>query len=174
VFFDEIDTIFPIRSDSDKSANTERLVTTLLTEMDGLEEIRNVVVIGATNRPDKIDPAILRPGRFDHIIELLLPDFAAREAILHIHTQKKPIEPDIKLKYLAEETDGFSGAEIKGVTNLASSYTTSRFLEKLKRTQQSPTNEEVKKATESQKPKILKEDLDKAIEVFRSSMKNRR
>jgi transitional endoplasmic reticulum ATPase len=172
VFFDEIDTIFPIRSTSNTSDNTERLVTTLLTEMDGLEEIKDVIVIGATNRPEKIDPAILRPGRFDYIIELPLPDIAAREAIFRIHTQKKPIESKIKLKYLAEETDGFSGAEIKGVTNLASSYATSRFLEKLKQTQQSPTNEDVKNATESQKPKIKKEDFDKAIKVFRFSMKN--
>ena len=87
--------------------------------MDGLEEISGVIVIGATNRSDMIDPAILRPGRFDHIITLSLPDESERKAIFMIHSSNKPLANNIDVEDIVKKTDGFSGAEIQGVVKLA-------------------------------------------------------
>ncbi|PWI49663.1 AAA family ATPase [Candidatus Heimdallarchaeota archaeon B3_Heim] len=171
VFFDEIDTIFPVRNESNPSS--ERLVTTLLTEMDGLEEIVDIIVIGATNRPDMIDPAVLRPGRFDHIITLPLPDSVARGKILQIHIKNKPLDSKISIDSLAEITDGFSGADLKGVVNLASSYATSRFLSQIKEKNQIPTDIEIQNLTETKKPKIRMDDFEKAVSTIRTSSKHR-
>lgn len=169
VFFDEIDTIFPKRSTSNTSNSSERLVTTLLTEMDGLEEISGVIVIGATNRPDTIDSAILRPGRFDHIIKLSLPDKYERKAIFQVHIRNKPIANNIDLEEIANKTDGFSGADIKGVVKLASSYATSRFLMDVNTGSASNTDGEIKKLAQSKKPRIESGDFDKAIKTLQSS-----
>ncbi|MHA1443393.1 MAG: CDC48 family AAA ATPase [Candidatus Hodarchaeales archaeon] len=168
IFFDEIDAIFPKRSSS-SSNSSERLVTTLLTEMDGLEEINGVIVIGATNRPDMIDPAILRPGRFDHIIKLSLPDESERKAIFLVHSRNKPLANNIDIEDIVKKTDGFSGAEIKGVVKLASAYATSRFLNKVKGSVASTTDDKIKKLAESKKPKIEREDFAKAIITIQSS-----
>ena len=169
VFFDEIDTIFPKRSTSNTSNSSERLVTTLLTEMDGLEEISGVIVIGATNRPDTIDSAILRPGRFDHIVKLSLPDKYERKAIFQVHIRNKPIANNIDLEEIANKTDGFSGADIKGVVKLASSYATSRFLMDVNTGSASNTDGEIKKLAQSKKPRIESGDFDKAIKTLQSS-----
>jgi len=166
IFLDEIDAIFPKRSVSNSS---ERLVTTLLTEMDGLEEISGVIVIGATNEPDMIDPAILRPGRFDYVITLPLPDESERNAIFQIHSRNKPLSNNIDIKDIAKKTDGFSGAEIKGVVKLASAYATSRFLTEMKGSVTSTTDEEIRKLAESKKPSIEKGDFEKAIIAIQSS-----
>ncbi len=167
IFFDEIETIFPIRKES--NASSERLVTTLLTEMDGLEEIDDIIVIGATNRPDMLDPAVLRPGRFDNIIDLPLPNSSAREKIFAIHCKNRPLDPKISISSLTELTEGFSGADLQGVVNLASSYATSRVLSQVMESNPQPTNQEVQKITESKKPLIRKSDFEKAIEVIRKS-----
>ncbi|MHA2289735.1 MAG: AAA family ATPase, partial [Promethearchaeota archaeon] len=169
VFFDEIETIFPVRAESNPSS--ERLVTTLLTEMDGLEEIDDIIVIGATNRPDMIDPAVLRPGRFDYIINLPLPDLVARGNILNIHVKDKPIDAKTSIDSLAKLTDGFSGADLKGVVNLASSYATSRFLSHVKKKYPLPTDKEIHEMTESEKPKIKISDFEKAVGAIRKSSK---
>ncbi|MHA1945884.1 MAG: CDC48 family AAA ATPase [Candidatus Hodarchaeales archaeon] len=169
IFFDEIDTIFPKRSTSNTSNSSERLVTTLLTEMDGLEEINGVIVIGATNRPDTIDPAILRPGRFDHIIKLSLPDEYERKAIFQVHIRNKPIANNIDIEEIVNKTDGFSGADIKGVVKLASSYATSRFLTNVNTGSTSNTDGEIKKLAQSKKPRIERGDFDKAIKTLQSS-----
>lgn len=119
VFFDEIDALVPRRGRDDGSYVTERVVSQILTEMDGLEELQDVMVIGATNRPDMIDQAMLRPGRFDRIIEVPKPNEAERRHILEIHTKDKPVSPKIDLGKVVDATDGFSGADLESVTSRA-------------------------------------------------------
>ncbi len=120
VFIDEIDAITTIRSsDSSDSMVTERVVDTLLTEMDGLQEMKNIVVIAATNRPDMIDPALLRPGRFDKIVEIPMPDLVTRHEILKVHTRRMPLAKDVDLEELAKQTELYTGAEIENLTREA-------------------------------------------------------
>jgi len=120
IFFDEIDAIAPIRgSGVGDSHVTERVISQLLTEMDGLEELRGVIVIAATNRPDIIDPALLRPGRFDKLLYIPPPDLEARKEILRIHTRKKPLAEDVDLDEIAKKTEGYTGADLEAVCNTA-------------------------------------------------------
>ena len=129
IFLDEIDSIAPSRSSGTSDSHvTERIVSQILTEIDGLEELQNVVVIGATNRIDIIDSALLRPGRFDRIIEVPLPDIKGRENIFKIHTKKKPLANDVNFLQLVEKTQGFSGAEIEGVCSRAAIAAIKRFV----------------------------------------------
>jgi transitional endoplasmic reticulum ATPase len=133
IFFDEIDALAPVRdSGHGDSGVTDRVISQLLTEMDGLEELRDVVVIAATNRPDLIDPALLRPGRFDRLIEIPLPDKNARLEIFRIHTRKKPLSEDVSLEKLAEMTEGFTGADIAAVCETASMLAIREHVEKYK------------------------------------------
>src|SRR6266480_4139076 len=120
IFFDEIDAITPVRGGSGDSQVTERVISQILTEMDGLEELHNVNVIAATNRMDLVDTALLRPGRFDRHIYISPPDLATRRAILEIHTKKKPLGKDVDLDDLAKRTDKYTGAELAAVCNEAS------------------------------------------------------
>jgi len=115
IFFDEIDSLAPRRGGIGDSHVTERVVSQLLTELDGLEELREVVVIAATNRPDLIDPALLRPGRIERHIYIPPPDKEARKEIFRIHLKNKPLAEDVKLEELAERTEGYSGADIEAV-----------------------------------------------------------
>ena len=115
IFFDEIDSIASSRGRGLDSGVTERMVNQLLTELDGIEELEKVVVIAATNRLDMVDPALLRPGRFDRIIEIGMPDEKARLEIFKVHTRKMPLAKDVKLEELAKETEGFTGADIEAV-----------------------------------------------------------
>ena len=122
VFFDELDSVAPHRSrgKAGDSRVTERIVSQLLTEMDGLEDdLKGVVVIGATNRPDIVDEALLRPGRFDRLLEISLPGNEARKDILKIHTSKKPLDKTVSLDKLVELTKGYSGADIAALVNAA-------------------------------------------------------
>jgi transitional endoplasmic reticulum ATPase len=120
IFFDEIDAIAPKRGGDFGDSNvTERVVSQLLTELDGLEDLRNVVTIGATNRIDIVDTALLRPGRFDRIVEVPVPDKEARMEILRIHTKKKLLDNDVDLGKLAELTEGWTGADIGNMVNTA-------------------------------------------------------
>jgi transitional endoplasmic reticulum ATPase len=119
VFMDEIDAIAPTRGSGFDSHVTERVVSQILTELDGLEELRGVVVIAATNRPDIIDPALLRPGRFDRLIFIPPPDRKAREEIFKIHTRSKPLAEDVDIAKLAEMTENYTGADIAAVCNEA-------------------------------------------------------
>ena len=120
IFFDEIDAIAPVRgSGVGDSHVTERVISQLLTEMDGLEELRGVVVIAATNRPDIVDPALLRPGRFDKLLYIPPPDLEARKEILRIHTRRKPLADDVDLDEIAKETEGYTGADLEAVCNTA-------------------------------------------------------
>ena len=113
IFFDEIDALVPRRGSGFGDAHvTERVISQLLTELDGLEKLENVVVIGATNRPDLVDPALLRPGRFDRLVLIPAPDEKARLEILKIHTKGMPLAKDVDLELLAKETEGYAGSDI--------------------------------------------------------------
>ncbi len=120
LFFDEMDAIAPARGGGTSDTHvTERVISQILSEMDGLEALHNVVVVAATNRPDIIDPALLRPGRFDRMIEIGMPDQEARLEILKIHTAKRPLAEDIDLVAISKRTDGYSGADLASVCNEA-------------------------------------------------------
>ena len=120
VFIDEIDAIGKKR-DGQFSSNDEREQTLnqLLVEMDGFEESESVILIAATNRPDILDPALLRPGRFDRQVAVDRPDVKGREEILRVHTKNKPLGPDVSLKTIAKSTAGFSGADLENLVNEA-------------------------------------------------------
>ena len=128
IFLDEVDALVPRRGGSSDSHVTENVVSQILTEIDGLEELHNVLIIGATNRLDIVDPAILRPGRFDRIIEVPLPDAKGRSNIFKIHTKKKPLAKDVDLEKIVERTNGFSGAEIAAIANRAGIAALKRYV----------------------------------------------
>ena len=121
VFFDELDAIAPRRGGSEGDSHvTERVISQVLTEMDGLEDLKGVVVIGATNRPDIIDEALLRPGRFDRILEVPIPDKEARKQIFQIQTRKKPLDASsVNIDMLVDVTEGMTGADIAALVNAA-------------------------------------------------------
>src|SRR3989454_10948317 len=120
IFFDEIDSVAPVRGgNAGDSHVTERVISQFLTELDGLEELRNVGIIAATNRPDIVDGALLRPGRFDRLLYVPPPDLAARKQIFQIRTKKTPLDVDVKLDELAKLTEGYTGADIASVCNTA-------------------------------------------------------
>ena len=128
IFFDEIDALVPRRSGSDSSHVSENVVSQILTEIDGLEELHNVLIIGATNRLDIVDEALLRPGRFDRVIEVPKPDAKGREQIFKIHTQKKPLANDVDISKIVELTNGFSGAEMAAIANRAAIASLKRYV----------------------------------------------
>jgi len=120
LFFDEIDSIVPVRgSGMSDSPVTDRVLSQFLTELDGIEELKGVLVLAATNRPDRLDPAVLRPGRFDQIVEIPPPDAQGRKEIFEVHLQNKPLAPKVKIDGLVSRTEGFSGAQIASVCSLA-------------------------------------------------------
>jgi transitional endoplasmic reticulum ATPase len=148
IFFDEIDSIAPTRGggagmDGGMGINTstERMVSQLLTELDGIQELQGVVVLAATNRVDMIDMALIRPGRFDKIVFVPKPDKKTREVILEIYVKGKPIGQDVNMKAIAEVTEGFSGADVSAIANTAISLVLHEYLQRY------PTPEEATKHT---------------------------
>ncbi len=129
LFFDEIEALVPQRGKMMGDQVTERVVTQFLTEMDGIEELKGVLVLASTNRPDLIDPAILRPGRFDFVLDIPKPDLKAREEIFKVHTRGKPLGKSISLESLARETEGLVGADIASICQKASLLAIREFLE---------------------------------------------
>ena len=124
IFFDEIDAIASARSGNDTDSGvTKRVVNQLLTEMDGLEELEDVAIIAATNRPDILDAGLMRPGRFDRHIQVKEPDEEARMAIFKVHTKNMPLAKDVNLKKLAKNTEGYVGADIEAVCREAAMLT---------------------------------------------------
>ena len=124
IFFDEIDAIAGARSGNDTDSGvTKRVVNQLLTEMDGLEELQDVSIIAATNRPDMLDAGLMRPGRFDRHIKVDVPDEEARIAIFEVHTKGMPLAEDVNLKKLAKNTEGYVGADIEAVCREAAMFT---------------------------------------------------
>jgi transitional endoplasmic reticulum ATPase len=129
IFLDEVDALVPRRGSGGSDSHvTENVVSQILTEIDGLEELNNVLIIGATNRLDIVDEALLRPGRFDRIIKVPNPDEKGRLHIFEIHTKKKPLDSDVKISEIVKLTDDFSGAEIAAVTNRAAITALKRYV----------------------------------------------
>jgi transitional endoplasmic reticulum ATPase len=173
VFIDEIDAVVPIRGSGVGDAQvTERVVSQLLTELDGLEELQGVSVIAATNRPDIIDPALLRPGRFDRLIYVPPPDLEARKSILRIHTRRKPLGPDVNLDRLAERLENYTGAEIAAICSQAAMAALKEFVEKHGGIKEEKINELVinsrhfEEAIEKVSP-LTKEELNYYTDVSR-------
>jgi len=130
LFLDEVDSLIPRRGSSSTDAHvTERVISQFLTEMDGIEELKGVVVLAATNRLDLVDPAILRSGRFDLLFELPLPDESTREEIFRIHTKDKPLAQDVDLKDLANKTNGMAGSDIEFISRKASMFAIREYIE---------------------------------------------
>ncbi|MGO9644249.1 MAG: CDC48 family AAA ATPase [Candidatus Bathyarchaeia archaeon] len=162
VFFDEIDSIAPVRGSGLGDSNvTERVVSQLLTELDGLEELQRVFVLAASNRPDIVDPALLRPGRFDRVLKVPTPDKKARLEILKLHTARNPLAPDVDLDRIADRTDGYTGADLAGVASTAVMIAIEQHVGKYK------TPEEVAKHTGE--IKVTAKDFDKALEKAKPS-----
>jgi len=128
IFFDEIESLVPRRGSGDSSHVSDNVVSQVLTEIDGLEELHDVLIIGATNRLDIVDKALLRPGRFDRIIKVPNPDKASRYQILKIHTRKKPLASDVNFDELADLTENMSGAEIASAANEAAKQVLRRYI----------------------------------------------
>jgi transitional endoplasmic reticulum ATPase len=129
ILFDELDAVAPIRGMSSDSHVTERVVSQLLTELDGLEELKDVVVIGATNRPDMVDVALLRPGRLDRLVYIPPPNASSRRQIFEIHLQGKPIADDVDIEQLAKETEGYVGADIEAICREAAMLALRDFIQ---------------------------------------------
>jgi transitional endoplasmic reticulum ATPase len=128
LFFDEFDSLVPERGLGENSQVTERVISQFLTELDGLEELKGVLVLAATNRKDLIDSAILRPGRFDFTLEFPLPDENARRAIFEIHTRGKPLVSDVDLGVMAQKTEGLAGSDIEVICHEASMIAVREFI----------------------------------------------
>jgi transitional endoplasmic reticulum ATPase len=165
IFFDEIDAIAPTRGGMEggggaASGTSDRIVSQILTEMDGISELHGVVVLAATNRPDMVDTALMRPGRFDRIIVVPNPDSQTRKKIIKIHSEGKPMGPDIDLQRIADMTDGFSGADTSAVANTAVSLVLHEYLAKY------PTPEEAAKhASEAQ---VMMRHFEEAVKKIRT------
>jgi len=171
IFFDEIDSIAPVRGVGGETAVTERVVSQLLTELDGIESLHGVVVLAATNRADMIDTALLRPGRFDKIILVPMPDKEGRKKILEISTKEIPIDRELKseagknpdyvdLEKLSDSTDGLSGADVASIANTAISLVIHEFLDKY------PDQKEAeKKAVEA---KVTMRHFEEAVRKVRT------
>ena len=162
IFFDELDSITPVRgSGFGGSQVTERVISQILTELDGLEELKDVVVIGATNRLDIVDPALLRPGRFDKLLKVPIPDLDARKQILKIHLEKKPLADDVKIDVLADKTEDYSGADLAALANTTSMLVIKEHIAKSKT---------LEKAKETLKDlKITMKDFEKTLEKMKPS-----
>ncbi len=158
IFMDEIDSIAPERGKGNGGDDgvTERVISQMLTEMDGLESLNNVVVIAATNRPDIMDPALLRPGRFDKSIFIGPPDKESRKSIFGIHTRGKPLADDVDIEKLADETEGCTGADISAICNEAVMNAVRRLIAKGKQ----PTDEEINAC------KVEPQDFEQALDKF--------
>ena len=156
IFMDEIDSIAPERGTGSDSNVTERVISQMLTEMDGLEGLSDVVVIAATNRPDIMDPALLRPGRFDKSIYIGPPDEASRKSIFGIHTKSKPLADDVSLDELARRTEGCTGADISAICNEA----VMNAVRGLVKPGKVPTDEEIKEC------KVSMADFEKALDKY--------
>ncbi len=148
VFFDEIDALAGRRGIETGTKVTERVLNQLLAEMDGLEDLNDVTVIGATNRPDMVDPALLRPGRFDRIILVDVPDEESRKQIFEVHTRNVPLGKDVNIGHLVKVTEGFVGADIEAVVREAAFSALRRDME-IKEVSRKDFDEVLKKMTPS-------------------------
>lgn len=132
IFFDEIDSLVPVRGRGSDSNTTERIICQMLTEIDGIEELNGVIVIGATNRLDIVDPALLRPGRFNMLLEFKVPELVGRVEIFKIHLNGKPLAEDVDLYKLAEITEDYTGADIMELCQRAALDALSEYIYNIK------------------------------------------
>ena len=160
IFFDELDAVAPVRGAGEGSGTSGRMVSQILTEIDGITSLHGVVVLAATNRPDMIEPSLLRPGRFDRIILVPNPDKETRMKILEIHSTGKPLANDVALERVVERTEGFSGADMAAIANTAASIVLHQYLAKY------PTPEEA--AKHASEAEISASDFADAVEKIRS------
>ena len=169
IFIDEIDAIAPNRGLYGDSHVTDRIVNQLLTEMDGISELRDVVVIAATNRPDIIDPSLLRPGRFDRILYVPPPDKEARKEIFKVHLKGVPLDRDVDLEKLADMTENYSGADIMALVREA-------VYKALEENSMKPTRVKMKhfEAAMEEVHPSLDTEIVKWYEAFASQMKKMR
>src|SRR5437867_2481816 len=161
IFFDEVDALAPTRGMGGDSMVTERVVSQLLTELDGIQSLQGVVVLAATNRIDIVDSALLRAGRFDKVIIIPMPDKGARREVLKIHMKGKPIAKDVDVETLVDITEGFSGADIAAIVNTAVSLVLQEFLSRY------PKPEEAKKHADE--AIVTAEHFQDAVKKVRSS-----
>jgi len=160
IFFDEIDALVPTRSAGTADSHvSERVLSQFLAEFDGIDELKGVLVLGATNRGDMLDPAVLRPGRFDEIIEMGMPDEQDREAIFNVHLRGKPLATGIDVQALARQTEGFSGADIAAVARKAAMKAVRRAVKTMEK-------------AGAGEPEILiwRQDIEDALEEVRRGM----
>lgn len=161
IFFDEIDALVPTRSaGSSDSHVSERILSQFLAEFDGIDELRGVLVLGSTNRLDILDPAVLRPGRFDEIVEMIMPDQKGREEIFTVHFRNKPLSEQINYRELAEQTEGFSGADIAAIARKAAMMAVRRAVKSMEETA----------AEEDPEILIRGHDIEEALEEVRRGM----
>ena len=178
IFFDEIDAIAPRRGSYEGTRVTETVVNQLLTSMDGLEQMSDVVIIGATNRPDILDPSLLRPGRFDELVLVGIPDKEARKSIFKIHTTNMPLAKDVNIDELAEITDAYVGADIEAICREAgmmalrenaNEVTKEHFMRAMKEVHPSVDEEMMEYYKEMEKKLgkgVAKKELKKGVEVM--------
>jgi len=159
IFFDELDSLAPARGAGMDSHATDRTISQFLTEMDGIEELKGVIVLASTNRLDIIDSALLRAGRFDFLLELPVPDELARKEILKVHTKDKPLASDVNLKLLSQNTKGLVGADIESICRKASMMAIREFLNSRKD----------KNDKDYTKFKITAKHFNQAIEIMREN-----
>jgi transitional endoplasmic reticulum ATPase len=162
IFFDEVDSLAGKRGQGfgGGAKVTENVLNQLLSEMDGIEDLSNVIVIGATNRPDMLDSALMRPGRFDRIVYVGVPDKEGREMILKIHTKNMPIDKSVNLKNLAEETEGYTGADLESLTREAAMLALREDLNTKK-----VTKKDFDKAMEKVVASVSKSDVERYKQV---------
>jgi len=171
LFFDEIDSIAKKRggSQGDAGGASDRVINQILTEMDGMGKKKMVFIIGATNRPELLDDALMRPGRLDQIIYIPLPDMESRYSILKAATRKSPIHPDVDIKFLATWTDGFSGADLAEICQRAAKFAISDSIQyELKKKKEG--SEDIDEGSDPV-PFITKEHFKKAMEYARKSVR---
>jgi transitional endoplasmic reticulum ATPase len=169
IFFDEIDSLASKRGYDNGTKVTERVLNQMLAEMDGIEELQGVVVIGATNRPDMLDAALLRPGRFDRIISTTVPDKKGRISILHIHTKNMPLAKDVDLEKIAEKTEGYVGADLEGLAREAAMLALRESID-CKEVKKKHFDEAMKKVS----PSVTAEDIKRYKSVETNYLKSAR
>lgn len=174
IFFDEIDSMAPKRAVG--SGVTKRMVNTLLSEMDGLEQLNDIIVIAATNRPDILDPALLRPGRFDRIISVPIPEKKSRLEIIKVHTSKMSISKDVNIEMLSEKTENFSGADIESLCKEAGLAALRRYITEKDVPEISEKSDTKTKKSHSKKTKyenrleILHSDFEASLKKIKPSI----
>lgn len=173
LFFDELDSIAVQRGGSvgDAGGAADRVLNQLLTEMDGMTSKKTVFIIGATNRPDIIDPALLRPGRLDQLIYIPLPDEASRKSIFTSVLRKSPVAPDVDLEALSKYTNGFSGADITEICQRASKYAIRESIQRdIERDRQRAENTDAMVEDSDPVPSITKAHFEEAMKYARRSV----